>query len=188
MGLAYDEYLKSHRSCVLYGFTWMIDDIGAKKLNDIFPKADFQKIMKNVLAHDKSKYSPEEYYAYDGYFYSEEKTKGIEKAFDYAWLHHIHNNPHHWQYWLLKEDDSVVSGNDMTVKCLDIPDNYIIEMVADWWSFSWKNYFASSNKDNLYSIFAWYEGHTDCILMHENAKQKVEDLLDVIHDILDQEA
>ena len=185
MSLEYDKYLETHRSCVRFGLIWILNRISTEKLSDIFPKLNSQELLENVQAHDASKNSPEEYEAYDNYFYSEKKTKEIEEAFDYAWLHHIHYNPHHWQYWILKEDDSVVSENNMTVKCLDIPDNYLLEMIADWWSFSWKQYLTSHDRNDLYEVFIWYEEHTDCILMHKNAKQKVEDLLDVIHDILD---
>lgn len=185
MSLEYDKYLETHRSCVRFGLIWILNRISTEKLSDIFPKINSQELLENVQAHDASKNSPEEYEAYDNYFYSEKRTKEIEEAFDYAWLHHIHYNPHHWQYWILKEDDSVVSENNMTVKCLDIPDNYLLEMVADWWSFSWKQYLTSHDRNDLYEVFIWYEEHTDCILMHKNAKQKVEDLLDVIHDILD---
>ena len=46
----------------------------------------------------------EEYFAYATYFYGK-KTSQVEKNFDYAWLHHQKENPHHWQYWLLHNDD-----------------------------------------------------------------------------------
>lgn len=185
MSIAYDIYLNTHKNCVKHAAAWIFDRISPEKLNDIFPKINIIELDKNLQIHDASKVLPEEYEAYDNYFYGEEKTPEIEEAFDYAWLHHIHNNPHHWQHWILKEDDSMVSGNSMIVKCLDIPDNYILEMVADWWSFSWKKYLTSHDKNDLYEIFSWYEAHIDCMLIHENAKQKVEDLLDLIHDILD---
>ena len=33
---------------------------------------------------------------------------------------------------------------------LEMPYDYIIEMICDWWSFSWQS-------GNLYEIFKWYE-------------------------------
>ena len=186
MSLEYDKYLETHRNCVRFALNWILDRISIEKLNDIFPKINTQELLANVQMHDASKNSSEEYDAYDDYFYSEKKTKEIKEAFDYAWLHHLHNNPHHWQYWILKEDDGgVVSGNSMTIKCLDIPDTYLLEMVADWWSFSWKQYLTSHDKIDLYEVFTWYENHTNTIAMHPNAKKKVEALLALIHDILD---
>lgn len=185
MTIAYDRYLRTHIDSVNHGLMWILDRFSKEDLDNIFPKINTTELLKNVQIHDASKYLPEEYYAYDDYFYGKTKTEEIENAFDYAWLHHIHNNPHHWQYWLLKEDDSPVSGNNMTVKALEIPDNYILEMVADWWSFSWKNYITSHDRNDLYDIFTWYEEHTDSIIMHPASKQKVEQLLDLIRNALD---
>ena len=182
MSKAYDNYISEHQKNVKHGIAWILAKI---KINDIFPNVDLQRLIVTVKFHDASKLSSEEYDAYDAYFYGEERTPEIEEAFDYAWLHHIHENPHHWQHWILKEDDSVNDGDYMAVKCLDIPDNYIIEMIADWWSFSWKNYLITGNKKELYSIFDWYDAHLNSIKMHPNSKKKVEDLLAQIRDILD---
>lgn len=181
MSIDYDNYLKMHKACVSHGVMWLLH---FGKLNDILPKINTQQLLENVAQHDASKYLPEEYAAYDDYFYGK-KTKEVEEAFDYAWLHHLHCNPHHWQYWILKEDDSLASSDSMAIKCLEIPDVYILEMIADWWSFSWKNYLFSHDKDDLYEIFNWYNDHLDKICMHPASKKKVEQLLDLIRDILD---
>lgn len=83
---------------------------------------------ENITMHDRSKYSDEEYIPYIEYFYGT-KSKKIDTEFNYAWLHHIHNNPHHWQYWVLKHDDK-------PEEALEMPYEYIIEMFCDHWSFS----------------------------------------------------
>lgn len=80
MSEEYNQYIKEHKDNVL-------------------------KLDRQILSHDDSKYSVEEYYAY-----------GTTK--NYAWNHHIHSNPHHWQYWIIP-----------------MPLNYII---CDWWSFSFR--------------------------------------------------
>lgn len=49
----------------------------------------------------------------------------VEAAFDVAWVQHQHRNPHHWQHWVLREDDGAT-------KLLPMPDRYVREMVADW--------------------------------------------------------
>lgn len=184
MSLEYDSYLKTHRLCVVRGVSWILDRIALEKLNDIFPTLKSQELLENVFCHDESKYSSFEYGPYDDYFYGK-RTEEVKKRFDYAWLHHLHNNPHHWQYWILKEDDSMASNTNMEIKCLAIPDVYILEMVADWWSFSWKNYLASHDRIDLYSVFVWYEAHIDKIAMNPKSREKVEALLNLIHDILD---
>ena len=113
-----------------------------------------------------------EYDAYDQYFYGGDKEDPIVKeAFNLAWLHHIHNNPHHWQHWLL------VNDTDGTY-ALEMPEEYVYEMICDWWSFSFK-----INK--LDEIFSWYEKHRDMVL-HKNTRKLVEDLLDKIKKALEE--
>jgi len=93
------------------------------------------------ITHDLSKFKPSELIPYARYFYgnypSIESVHGdfrnqispfkedIERQFDKAWLFHIHRNPHHWQYWLLQEDDG-------PLKNIPIPVKYLKEMLCDW--------------------------------------------------------
>lgn len=92
-----------------------------------------------LLIHDWSKFTPAEWLPYSRMFYNEDGTKATpargatrdkrilneRAAFDYAWLHHQHASPHHWQHWLLREDDG-------GTKRLRMPDHFVREMVADW--------------------------------------------------------
>ncbi len=91
-----------------------------------FVQAEAKKLGIEAIGkgHDKSKFSEEEFDAYKNKFYGE-KTEDVEKAFKYAWNHHQKRNKHHWQYWVLLEDNGGVVP-------LDIPVTYIREMVADW--------------------------------------------------------
>ena len=113
MSKAYTEYIVSHRENVAKAYDWL------KKHKII--KGNFEK---QIMQHDASKYSDEEYDAYDKYFYGKEKTEKVESDFNYAWLHHIHENPHHWQYWVLKHDDE-------PEEALEMPYEYVIEMICD---------------------------------------------------------
>lgn len=185
MSVAYDDYIAIHKDCVMKAVKWMLSRIPSEKLNDIFPKINTTQLIENVGLHDQSKYSPAEYGPYDNYFYGK-RTDVVKKEFDYAWLHHMHNNPHHWQYWVLKEDDAPATNFLMSVKCLEIPDVYILEMIADWWSFSWKNYLSSHDKSDLYEVFNWYNNHIDKIAMNSKSKEKVETVLNLICDILNE--
>lgn len=184
MSVEYNKYIKTHKGCVTTALEWIMTRIPSQKLNMLFPKLDTGLIYYNVSIHDESKRSNAEYGPYDDYFYGE-KTDSVKKAFDYAWLHHIHNNPHHWQYWVLKEDDSIANDHLMCVKCLEIPDVYIIEMICDWWSFSWKNYSISHDKNDLYEIFNWYTDNAGNIAMNPNSLEKVHSLLRLIKETLD---
>ena len=47
---------------------------------------------------------------------------------------------------------------------------YIIEMICDWWSFSWE-------QDDLFQIFDWYDKHKKQIKFSRNTRKTVEDIL-----------
>ncbi len=74
--------------------------------------------------HDMSKFSPAEWGPYVDYFYGDNHNK-TQSAFDNAWNHHQNRNSHHWQYWLLQEDDG-------ELKVLEMPDLDRMEMICDW--------------------------------------------------------
>ena len=59
----------------------------------------------------------------------------------------------------------------------DMPDNYIVEMILDWWTFSWK-----TNK--LTEIFSWYEKNKSKIKLSENTRQIVEEILNKMKELL----
>ena len=167
MSIEYDNYINQHVQNVLNAAEWLRRNIDL----DIPPMIDGHRT--GLFNHDQSKWEKEEYDAYDAYFYGGRKTKEVKKTFNYAWLHHIHNNPHHWQYWVLINDDP----EDGTV-ALDIPYRYAIEMICDWWSFSWSD-------GNLYEIFDWYNKHKDRMILSKNTRELVEDILDQIRKKLD---
>lgn len=60
------------------------------------------------LTHDMSKFLPSEFFPYANYFYGNypKLKEQVEYEFTVAWLKHQKRNPHHWQYWLLINDDS----------------------------------------------------------------------------------
>lgn len=161
MSIEYDAYLNQHIANVNRAYDWIRVNIGG-----CFNLSYFSN-------HDESKYGREEYNAYDDYFYGDEKTKEVKDKFNYAWLHHIHNNPHHWQYWVLVNDDP----EEGTI-ALDIPYRYVIEMICDWWSFSW-------TKGDLYEIFKWYDDHKARMILSKNTRELVEEILGQIKEKLD---
>lgn len=161
MSMDYANYLDQHIENVYKAYDWI-----RTNLPDILNGEDYEWQIR--FNHDGSKYSPEEYTAYDQYFYGNEQTDEVKQNFDYAWLHHIHHNPHHWQYWILHNDEP---SEGMIV--LDMPYQYIIEMICDWMSFSWK-------KGDLFEIFNWYDQHKDYMKLSEKTRKTVEDILDRI--------
>lgn len=131
-----------------------------------------------LIIHDWSKFTPGEWFAYVDYFYGErERLKREEPddfryaiaagpyvvAFDRAWLHHQHANKHHWQHWVLREDD----GN---TKIVEMPEKYIREMVADWMG-------AGRAITGKWEALAWYEKNASRIMLTQNTRLCVETLL-----------
>lgn len=109
--------------------------------------------------------------------YSEEVKRKIAQAksvyeigriLKQARLMHIHRNPHHWQHWVLINDEP----KEGTI-LIEMPYPYIIEMVCDWWAFSWI-------KGDLSEMFAWYKDHEAYIKLHNNTRSIVEEILEMI--------
>lgn len=170
MSIEYDNYLREHKENVAKGLYWL----GAN-LPGILDGVDVVSLRDQVNQyHDLSKYTAAEYDAYDAYFYGKNKTYKVVQDFSRAWLHHIHRNPHHWQYWVLINDEP---GEGMDI--LEMDYCYIIEMICDWWSFSWK-------KGELYEIFSWYDQHKDYIKLGYKTRKTVEDILDRMREKLDE--
>ena len=165
MSAKYDAYLQEHIANVGVAFDWI--------------KEHIPELVKNVsehgphFAHDNSKYTAKEYDAYDAYFYGGHRSHKVEEDFKFAWLHHIHNNPHHWQHWVLINDDP----NEGEI-ILDMPYNYILEMIRDWWAFSWKS-------GNLNEIFKWYDEHKAYMKLSDKTRKTVESILAKIKDKLE---
>lgn len=166
MSYQYDLYLQKHRNNVYKAYAWLADNL--------------PEVIENVDAgwqiefnHDTSKNEKDEYEAYDAYFYGGNRSYAVVLEFRLAWLLHIHRNPHHWQHWVLINDDPE--------KCeivLEMPYNYIVEMICDWWAFSFA-------KGNLTEIFDWYDKHSKYIKLEENTRKTVEDMLGKIRDRLE---
>lgn len=173
MSIAYDAYLAKHKNNVYRAFQWIQENAPELIAHDVSfgGVADYEWQIGH--AHDQSKGSPEEYEAYDNYFYGNNRSYAVVNDFNRAWLQHIHNNPHHWQHWILINDEP---GEGEII--LEMPYNYILEMICDWWAFS----FASGN---LREIFSWYDAHKDYIKLHPTSRKNVEFILDTLKKRLD---
>jgi len=134
--------------------------------------------------HDMSKFLPSEFIPYARYFYGEypswEFTKyepyypysltkeGISEAFDLSWLLHQHRNPHHWQHWILREDDG-------GTKFIDIPSKYIQEMLCDW-SGAGR---AITGKNDPLECTSWYLNNYDKIQVSKMTRTEINLILKV---------
>ena len=162
MSKEYDEYLRKHITAVDECYRILT----GKSLDDCF---------KN---HDASKYSKEEYEAYDEYFYPSDGSKvggdpKRKEAFDKAWLHHQNCNPHHWQYHVLINDEEKMKALEMSL-------NDVYEMVADWGAFAYLK------KDGQH-LRDWYKINRDKQIIHEKTREIVDALVVVLAAKIDEE-
>ncbi len=149
----YTEYIKEHVSNV--------DDVWRvfyqiEKLDD----ETFLEINKNILYHDDSKFSSEEFEGYRQYFYTADREIKDKEAFLRAWNHHQKSNEHHWEYWVIYKKEGSVA--------LEIPFIYLIEMLCDWTAMSVK----FKNKPS-----EWFSKNEYAILLHDNTYNMVKDYL-----------
>ena len=155
MSAQYDDKLKRHIANVRKAYFWI-----KKSLPEILlPGYDYSWY---IDFHDDTKTVPDEYEAFDDYLFGK-RTKEVEQRYWRAKLEHRHRNPHHWEYWILYTSDGPPTALDM-----EYP--YIIEMICDWWSFSWET-------GNLFDIFDWYDEHKKHMRMSKKTKKTVEDIL-----------
>lgn len=85
-----------------------------------------------LIIHDWTKLLPSEWTGYRDYFYPSTKANEkflsrmkIKDRYFTAWNAHLRRNAHHWQYW-------VTSNDDGTYTTIEIPEQFVREMVADW--------------------------------------------------------
>lgn len=132
-----------------------------------------------LLVHDMSKFSSEEWGPYARWFYTRapdgrtwyevykeardlhpgcmsepwQTARNLKADFDGAWVHHQRYNDHHWESW----------------KRQPMPDRYAREMVADWTA-------AGMDKGFL-DVHEWYVLNRTRILLHPDTRVLVERLL-----------
>lgn len=101
--------------------------------------------LPRAILHDWHKMLPDEWHFYREKFYgyfdqtleglsSDEQARlldawdqAVDSGFAHAWNRHQKRARHHWQHYVLLEDDGAV-------KLLPIPRKYVLEMLADWLS------------------------------------------------------
>lgn len=150
----YENYLSQHIKNVQKSWYECLRD----KIKDIALR-DAVDVLINE--HDSSKYAKEEWTAYLDYFYpgSGKSQDEIDLNFKYAWLHHQHCNPHHWQYWLLKEDESD------KIEALDMPIEHVLCMLCDWHSFRYV--------DNSKTTQQWYDENKSKMILSDKTRELV---------------
>lgn len=135
----------------------------------------------HAFTHDLSKFRPSEWFPYANYFYGEypkwdevkhshlgyswwNTEEGVSYRFDAAWLEHQHRNKHHWQHWVLREDEG-------QIKLIPMPVRMIKQMTCDWIGAS------KAIRGRDASPVEWYEKVKKDMLLHESSRRYFEILI-----------
>jgi hypothetical protein len=136
-----------------------------------------QKLFWRGIVHDLSKFFLSEFIPYANHFYGSKDgiKKGRDKTgyykstdtgdreFDFAWLLHQKRNDHHWQWWILPEDEGGFKTMPMSIPAIK-------EMVCDWRGAGR----AQGYGDNT---IEWYEKNKDKMIFHPKTKKYLEIIL-----------
>ena len=135
-----------------------------------------------LLCHDLSKFSRAEWSPYVRKFYGKllspkDKKKHTNQQVTYdfkrAWLHHQNVNPHHWQYWFLLNEFGCPE------KALEMPREYMLEMVADWRGVSRVKHKNHTDEEITQEVRDFYINTLKYRKLHENTQKEVERMLGV---------
>lgn len=139
----------------------------------VFIECCKQGIIWRGIIHDWSKFRFSEFIPYanhfsggietgrDGTGYYKPTDTG-DKAFDFAWLLHQKRNRHHWQWWILPEDEGGII-------VLEIPDKYRKEMLCDW--------YGAGRAQGTPDTRKWYKQNGYKMQLHENTRKWIEERL-----------
>lgn len=115
-----------------------------------------------VENHDKSKYSESEFNHYRNYFFPYDGEEKSEAAFKKAWCHHIRENKHHWNHWVVVDADGTYA--------IEMPFKYIFEMLLDWKAMSYK--FGNT-------VQSYYARNKLKMVLHENTIKTIEKWINI---------
>lgn len=133
------------------------------------------------IVHDWHKFLPSEFIPYMRLFYGTYPSyqevfgdhrnnvvrwkEAVEEDADYAWLLHQKRGKHHWQFWVLMNDDG-------STVALPMPSKYVKEMVCDWRGAGR----AITGEDN---VVEWYAANWHNMNLHPATRHEVESMLRV---------
>jgi hypothetical protein len=112
-----------------------------------------------ALFHDWSKFLPGEYIPYAQWFYGGKKNRAEWEA---ALLHHKNRNPHHFEYWISRQELGVRG-----TQALPMPETYLRELVADWMGAQ-----QAYNKGSTGDYRMWYEKNRQAIRFHPDTEKR----------------
>jgi len=112
------------------------------------------------LTHDLSKFFPSEFIPFAKNFSDKIKND----TFQSARLSHHMKNKHHWQHWVLSNEE--------------MREPYITEMICDWAGAKRALSHFSSRNEIDFKVKEWYEINKDRIQLSREIKKRIESILD----------
>jgi len=157
----YISYISEHISNVKSVFT------GLARTNEL-DDFEVEFIGKIIDKHDESKYQVDEFNGYRQFFFPVDGEEKDKSHFLVAWNLHQKRNPHHWQFWIMWKPEG---GH-----ALDMPFEYVIEMLCDWSAMSIKF-------NNIVS--EWYNENKGKMLLHKDTSACIEKYLPLFDKVLE---
>lgn len=124
---------------------------------------------EQIDRHDNSKWSMTEFPEYANWFYN---NRCNPDGFMRAYLHHLKHNPHHWQYWMFPDGFQII-GSSAEDGVVEMPENFVLEMVADWLGSS-KAYTGS------YDMTDWLNKNYARIVLHSKSRKLLDHILSTL--------
>jgi hypothetical protein len=151
------------------------------KLSPVQITEIINNLSTDILFHDASKFSDEEFIPYRMRFHkTEEEDKKykedaeyatmVEDAFQVAWEHHYQHNNHHTKFWMYDEVDGKLVKRD-SPKPMSVP--AILHMICDWSAMSIKF-------QDTFSPISWYKTCDEKFEMHPNTRKVCEYFLNIL--------
>lgn len=182
------SYIFEHQKNVLIAYIKLFTPTNIEKLKNrgIINDNILEELAQELIEHDASKFSPEEFEFYRRRFFptkdeknNSDEGKSIEDTFEIAWRHHYLNNPHHPEYWRwVLPGSTKKSPNYSNTRLpqgtpMDIVS--ILHMICDWEAMSVK--FGSDTLE-------WYNSeraNDEKEAMHPETRKKLEEILSILY-------
>ena len=174
--LHYLRYILRHKLFVLIACVAEADRLGVGS-RPLFAA----QLLWRGLTHDLSKLRPSEWSPYVEDFYGEPirdvfvdgepvhrrlAKEARQDAADLAWLAHQHRNRHHWQHWILHNDDG-------STRLLPMPELDMLELLCDWYGAGW----AITGEHGWPNVAAWYTKEQGKLRLDEGTRERIERFL-----------
>jgi hypothetical protein len=125
-----------------------------------------------LIKHDWTKFLPSELSYYGNQFFGKaDNPQGFIKC----WLHHQNMNDHHWEYYIPRTGHNRCNPPYPDNEPIDMTDDAIKEMVADWLGASR----AYEGKWPTKGDWKWFDNNFDRIRVTSTTKIIIQNILDV---------